>query len=229
MVSYHICPICKKLVEVKRYNEHFESHEESKTDSWDKARLERIMQGAKKASEGKDKDFLFFSFEVARRAFCEIEGVDTYSWNYVLESDYHDFIENARITVPSPYPPTMCHIKFRIKDKQKYEELLRKYRGTETEILLKEMVSRNIPTIVVYDKNLTKLVLQWKSEGMTKTEIIMLIVYFFLHEMYHILGFGEKDSTIKASVVMHQVFRQNIGIPEHEIQRWKHEEFHQSL
>jgi hypothetical protein len=85
------------------------------------------------------------------------------------------------------------------------------------------MVSISIPTVVVYGKEWADYAFNG-DEGKSSTDILMLTVFFFLHEMYHIIGFGEKDSTTKAAVAMYQIFEQNVGIPEHEVQRWKYEE-----
>ena len=118
----------------------------------------------------------------------------------------------------------MYHPRFVIKDKEKFGELIEKYKGTEEEQMLKAMVSTSPTTVVVCGREWGRLSLQWISEGKSSSDIMMLTVYFFLHEMYHIVGFGEKDSTTKASIAMYRVFRQNVGIPEHEIDRWKYEE-----
>ena len=223
--SYHICPICKRPIEAKRYQKHQKTHGKNKTRSKvDLTKLNRILDGANRAYEKKKGNALFLFFDIARKAFSEVENIDTSLWNYVFDHEYPKLVAQARMRVPSPHPPMMCHIKFEIKDKKVFDKLCEKYKGTEKEAMLKAMVSQNIPTIVVYGKNWANQVLQWKSEGMTSTDIEMLTVFFFLHEMYHIMGFGEKDATTKASVIMNEVFGQNIGIPEHEIERWKYEE-----
>jgi len=224
MEIHHICPICREPIEAQKYREHLKAHGKRRPISADLTKLERILNDVKKAFENRKGNALFLSFEMARRAFTETEKVDTSLWNHCFDYEIPEITSQVHVRVPSKYPPIMCHIKFKVKDKKLFDELCKKYQGTEKETILKEMVSHNIPVIVVFRKNWANQVLQWKSEGMSSADIEMLTVYFFLHEMYHVLGFGEKDSTIKASMIMSQIFGQTVGIPEHEIERWKYEE-----
>jgi DNA polymerase III delta prime subunit len=224
MANYRICPICSEPIKAKKYREHLKTHGKRKTSSANLAKLKRILNSAKKAFEKKKGNALFLSFEMARRAFSEVEKVDTSSWDYVFDYQVPNVLSKARTTVPTAYPPTMCHLRYEVKDKQLFEEFCRKNPESREEAIIKEMMLHNKPIIVVYRKNWANLVLQWKSEGMSSTDVEMLTVYFFLHEMYHILGFGEKDATIKACIIMSEIFAHPIGIPEHEIKRWEYEE-----
>lgn len=223
MASYYICPVCMEPIEVEKYGEHRKMHGKT-DDKTDSSKLKQILDESEKSWKKKSNNSISLFFEIARRVLSEIEKVDTSTWSYVFDNDVPHLMSDVQPSVPSPYAPVMCHIRFKIKDKLKFKQLLKKYKGTEEERLLKEMVSTNMPVVVVYRKEWSRLVFQWKSEDKSSSDIMMLTVYFFLHEMYHILGFGEKDSTTKASVAMYRVFGQNVGIPEHEIERWKYEE-----
>jgi hypothetical protein len=223
--GYYICEICEKPVKATLYDKHLEEHGERRiTSKVDLGKLERILNEAKEAYERKGRNALFLFFEIARRAFAETEKVDTSSWSYIFDYEIPEIISQVRVRVPSKYPPIMCHIKFKVKDKRLFDKLCKKYKGTEKETILKTMVTKNIPVIVVHGKNWGKQVLEWKAEGLSSADIQMLTVFFFLHEMYHILGFGEKDATTKASKIMSQMFGQRMLIPEHEIERWRFEE-----
>jgi len=224
MANYHICPICREPIEVEKYTAHIKTHGEVKNET-DSTKLKQILDDAEKAfSKKKKANAITLFFEIARRVFSEVEKVDTSSWDYVFDYEIPNIMADIHVSVPSPYPPVMCHIKFRIKDKGKFDELIKKYGGTKQEAMLKEMVSTNKPIVVVHEKEWSRLYFQWKSEGKSFSDILMLTVYFFLHEMYHIIGFGEKDSTTKACIAMFQIFGTNVGIPEHEIERSKYEE-----
>jgi len=223
--GYYICEICEKPIKANVYDKHLEEHPEKEISAKvDLEKLKRILNEAKEAYERKGRNALSLFFEMARRAFAETEKVDTSSWSYIFDYEIPEMISQVRVRVPSKYPPIMCHIKFRVKDKKLFDDLCKKYRGTEKETVLKAMVTMNIPVVVVYGKNWGKQVLEWKAEGLSSTSIQMLTVYFFLHEMYHILGFGEKDASTKASKIMSRIFGQRILIPEHEIERWRYEE-----
>jgi len=224
MTNYYICPVCKEPIKVESYAEHFGKHgkKEEKTDL---TLLQSILDDANKFCTLKgNNNVVSLCFEIARRVFSEVEKTDTTTYNYVLDSEYPDLMSTAKVGVPSPYPPIMCTFKYRIKDKLLFEKLLRKYEGTPKGQMLKDMVSKHTPTVMVFQKELAKQFIEWKSKGMTASDITIMTVYFFLHEMYHILGFGEKDSSTKASLAIYEVFHQNIGFPEHEIERWKYEE-----
>jgi len=223
MANYHICPICKEPIEVEKYTAHIKTHGEVK-DKTDSTKLKQILDDSERVSKKKKARAMALCFEIARRIFSEVEKVDTSSWDYVFDYEIPNIMADVRVRVPSPYPPVMCHIKFRVKDKVKFDKLIKKYKGTGQEAILKEMVSTNIPIVVVHGKEWSRLYFQWKSEGKSSSDILMLTVFFFLHEMYHIMSFGEKDSTTKASIAMYQIFGTNVGIPEHEIKRWKYEE-----
>lgn len=228
MANYYICPVCTEPIEVENYAEHFEKH--GKKEKYRDSRiLERILEDAEKSWKLKgNNNVLSLHFEISRRILSEVEKIDTSSWVYLFDYDIPHIMSNVQPSVPSPYPPVMCHIRFKIKDKEKFEQLLAKHEEVTEEMqLLKEIVSTNMPVVVVYGKEWSRLVLQWKSEGKPSSDFMMLTVYFFLHEMYHILGFGEKNSTTKASVAMYRIFGQMVGIPEHEIERWKYEEEHE--
>jgi hypothetical protein len=210
-------------IEVEKYEEHRKTHGKANNKT-DTSKLKQILDESQKSWKKKnDNSPMSLFFEMARRILSETEKVDTSSWDYIFDNDVPNSMTFVP-SVPSPYPPVMYHPRFKIKDKEKFEQLIRKYKGTEKEQLLKAMVSTNITTVVVCGKEWGRLALQWKSEGKSSSDIMMLSVYFFLHEMYHILGFGEKDSTTKASVAMYRIFGQNVSIPEHEIDRWKYEE-----
>lgn len=224
MVNYYMCPICMNPIEVEKYEEHHKTHGKT-NDKTDTSKLKQILDESEKSWKRKnDNNPISLFFEISRRVLSEIEKVDTSTWTYVFDDDIPNIMSSVQPSVPSPYPPIMCHIRFKIKDKVKFEQLLKKTKGTEDEQLLKEMVSTNMPVVVVHKKEWSRLALQWKSEGKSSSDVMMLNVYFFLHEMYHILGFGEKDSTTKASIAMYKIFGQNVGIPEHEIERWRLEE-----
>lgn len=224
MPNYHVCPTCKEAIDVEKYDDHIKTHGKIK-DKTNLKTLKRTLDDAEKSWKQKgDENPVTLFFEIAKRIFSKIEKVDTSSWDYVFDTDVPDLISDMKIVVPSPHPPVMCHIKFAIKDKAKFEELIEKYKGTEKEQMLKEMVSTSIPTVVVFRKELGRLFLQWSSEGKSSSNTMITTVFFFLHEMYHIIGFGEKDSSVKASIAIHQFFGMLVVIPEHEIQRWKLEE-----
>jgi len=224
MANYHICPVCKEPIKVENYTEHFEKHGKKEEDT-DLAIIKRILDEAKESWKLKgNNNVVSLYFEIAKRVFSEVEKIDTSTYNYVFDSEYPDLMSIAKVEVPSPHPAIMCAPKFRIKDKALFEKLLRKYRGTPKEQMLKDMVSKRIPTVVVFGKELTKQFIEWKSKGMTASDITIMTVYFFLHEMYHIEGFGEKDSSVKASIAVQKIFGQRVSIPEHEIERWKFEE-----
>jgi hypothetical protein len=223
MANYFICPTCMKPIEVEKYEEHSKTHGK-RNDKTDTSKLKQILDESRKSLEDKkDSNPISLFFEIARRIISEIEHVNTSSWDYMFDNDVPNSMTIVP-SVPSPYPPIMYHPRFVIKDKEKFEQLVEECKGTEDEQLLKAMVSTNPTTVVVCGKKWGRQSLQWKSEGKSSADIMMLTVYFFLHEMYHILGFGEKDSTTKASVAMYRIFGQNVGIPEHEIDRWKYEE-----
>lgn len=225
MANYRICPVCREPFEVEKYKKHLETHGKRKTNSRNSAKLKRVLDGAKKAFEKKKGNALFLSFEMARRAISEVEKVRTSSWEYVFDYQVPNILSVARTSVPIQHPPTMCHLGYKIKNKQLFEEFRRKKLGTaEEQRIARENVPKNIPVIVVYGKNWANLVMQWKSQGKSSTEIEMLTVFLFLHEMYHILGFGERDATIKSCLIMSEIFVHPIVIPEHEIKRWRYEE-----
>ena len=226
MANYYICPVCKEPINVKSYSEHFEKHDEKK-EKTDLILLQNILDDAKKSCTLKgNNNVISLFFEVARRVFSEVEKTDTTTYNYVLDSEYPDLMPKAKVEVPSPHPPIMCVFRYKIKDKALFEKVLRKYEGTSKEQILKDMVSKRTPTIMVFQKELAREFIEWKSKGMTSSDILMLTVFFFLHEMYHIIGFGERDSDVKASIAVQKIFGQMVSIPEHEIDRWKYEEEH---
>ena len=223
MASYYICPVCTEPIEVEKYAEHRKKHGKTSDDA-DSSIVKQILDESEKSLKKKnDNNPISLFFEIARRIFSEIAHVDTSSWDYMFDNDVPDSMTIVP-SVPSPYPPIMYHPRFVIKDKEKFEQLVEECKGTEDEQLLKAMVSTNPTTVVVCGKEWGRQSLQWKSEGKSFADIMMLTVYFFLHEMYHILGFGEKDSTTKASIAMYRLFGQHVGIPEHEIERWRLEE-----
>jgi len=176
------------------------------------------MNNAKKKSNGHNPVTLFF--EVAKGVFHEMENRDASGWNYMLDSEFPELMSIAQVTVPSPYPALMCAPHFAIKDKQIFEELLKRNKGTQKEYLLKEVVLKNAPTIIVYEKELSNKFSEWQQEGMDTSSIMIMTVYFFLHEMYHIIGLGEKDASAKASNAIYKIFSELVSIPEHEIDRW---------
>lgn len=224
MPNYFICPFCMNPIEVEKYEEHRKTHGEPdyKTDI---SKLKQILEESSKSCKARnDNSPISLFFEIAKRVLSEIEKTDTSTWAYLFDDDIPEIMQNVQPAVPSPYPPIMCHIKFKVKDKAKFEQLLKKHKGTEVEQALKKMVSTNMPLVVVYKREWARHVLEMNAEGKPSTDIMMLDVYFFLHEMYHILAFGEKDSTTKASIAMYKIFGQKVGIPEHEIDRWKYEE-----
>jgi hypothetical protein len=223
LANYHICPICMNPIEVEKYEEHRKTHGKT-DDKTDISKLKLILDGSENSWKKKaDKNPITLFFEIARRVFSETEKVDTSSWNYVFDNEIPNSMTFVPI-VPTPCPPVMYHPRFVIKDKEKFEQLIEKYKGTEEEKILKAMVSTTPTTVVVCGREWGRLSLQWISEGKSSSDIMMLTVYFFLHEMYHIVGLGEKDSTTKASIAMYRIFGRNVGIPEHEIDRWKYEE-----
>lgn len=223
MANYHICPVCKEPIQVEKYEEHHKTHGKA-NDETDTSKLKQILdESGKSWKKRNDNNPISLFFEIARRVISEIEKVDTSSWDYVLGKDVPASM-TFKPSVPSPFPPVMFHPRFVIKDKKKFEELIEKYKGTEKEHQLKALVSTTPTTVIVCGKEWSRLSFQWKSEGKSSSDIMMLTVYFFLHEMYHILGFGEKDSTTKASIAIYRIFGQNVGIPEHEIERWRYEE-----
>lgn len=224
MANYNICPICKKPIEVEKYEAHRKTHGKTH-DETDLTKLKQILEESEKAWKKKnDNNSISLYFEVARRVIFEIEKTDTSSWDYVLDKDIPHLVSNLTSSVPSPYPPIMCHITYKIKDKEKFDQLAEEYEGTKEGQLLREMVSTTIPVVVVFGKEWSRQCLQWQSEGRQSADIMMLNVYFFVHEMYHILGLGEKDSTIKGALAMYRIFGQNLVIPAYEIERWKYEE-----
>jgi hypothetical protein len=226
MANYCICPVCTEPIEVEKYEAHRKTHREPDYET-DTSKLKQILDESKNSCKKKnDNSPISLFFVIAKRVLSEIEKIDTSGWTYLFDNNIPEIMQNVQPGVPSPYPPIMCHIKFKVKDKAKFEQLLKKHRGTEVEQVLKSMVSTNMPLVVVYKREWARHVLEMKAEGKPSTDIMILDVYFFLHEMYHILGFGEKDSTTKASIAMYKIFGQKVGIPEHEIDRWKYEEEH---
>lgn len=225
MTNYYICPICTNPIEVEKYEEHRKTHGKT-NDETDTSKLKQILDESKKSwKKINDNNPISLFFEIARRVISEIEKVDTSSWRYVFDYEIPNLMTTIEPRVPSPYPPIMCHIyEIKVKDKETLEQLIKEHRITKKEQMVLTMVLTNKPIIVVYGREWSGQCLQWKSEGKSSTDTMMLTAYFFVHEMYHILGFGEKDSTIKGSMAMYRIFGQNLGIPEHEIERWKYEE-----
>ncbi|HML02982.1 MAG TPA: hypothetical protein VK487_06375 [Candidatus Bathyarchaeia archaeon] len=223
MTNYKICPFCEEPIKVEIFGEHFEKH--GKKKETDLVLRTKIFEDAEQSlkSKGAD-DGLSFDFEVAKRVFSEIEKIDTSDYNYILDSEYPDLMSRATVSVPSPYSPIMCTFRYKIRDKKLFEKVLKKYEGTPKEQVLKGMVSDHTKTIMVFQSEYVRSLLEWKSKGMTNSDIMVITTFFFLHEMYHIIGYGERDSDIKASNAIFKIFGQLVSIPEHEITRWKYEE-----
>lgn len=182
-----------------------------------KLKLKQLLDQARKEWNNNRRPLSIY-FEIAKIIMSKVEGSDTTSWDYILDCEYPEMIAELIPKLSSEIPPVMCHIRFEVKDKTKFDELIEKYRSTEEEHIIRKMVSTSIPIIVVFLEEWARLK---QTEWKTPSNIMIMSVYFFLHEMYHILGYGEWDAGRKSTVAVHRIFGMLLSIPESEIERWK--------
>jgi len=191
----------------------------------DIARLKRILDESKNSdpTEGKDPVSLFF--EVAKRVYSEVEKTDTSNYSFIYDDEMKEFAESATPTTRSSHPPIMIHPRWVVRNQKMYDQLLKKYKGTEKETILRAMI-RGVPVVIVCKDNYRNYLSGWLKEGRKASEVMLLTVFFFLHEMYHINGYGERDADVKGANATLEVFGQRVGIPDYEIERWtQYEEF----
>lgn len=217
MTSYYICSVCCEPVKTTDFQQHCKKHGKkcAKTLSVNFKQIFDTAYGL----WNRDTKPLSMYFIIARLVISKLEGVDTSNWSYVFDYEYPEFIAHAKPTTKIHSAPTMCVIKFAIKDAAIFEELIERSKGTEKEKVLKEMVTTTTPTVMVYYEEWKRLRAQeWKNDD---TQTLFMTVYMFLHEMYHILGYGEWDAGRKSTIAMYRVFSLLVGIPEQELERWK--------
>lgn len=220
-LPYYICEFCNRPIKIHKFSKHRRKVHPNKTSKQcDLERLKKILDESKDSDASKGHHPLSLWFEVAKRVFSEIEGADTSDYAYIYNHQVKEFLEETIPTTHSPYPPIMIHVKGVIKDQKMYNQLLKKYKGTKKETILKEMI-KAIPVVIVCKDNYANYVLEWRREGRTVSDIMFLTVFFYLHEMYHIIGYGERDADIKAANAILEIFGIRIGIPDYEIERWK--------
>lgn len=114
----------------------------------------------------------------------------------------------------------MLHLKGVVKNQKLYHQWLKKHKGTKEEKTLKAMI-KGIPVVIVCKENYDNLVLEWRRGGKTVSDMMILTVFFYLHEMYHINGYGERDADVKAANSILEIFGNRIAIPDYEIERWR--------
>lgn len=218
MIYYHICPTCSKLVKKTAYKRHSQKHGKMKAkDNRLKLKLKQLLDKARKEWNNNPRPLSIY-FEIAKIIMFKVEGSDTTSWDYILDSEYPEMMAELIPKSSSKISPVMCHIRFEVKDKTKFDGLIEKYHDTEKEYIIRKMVSTSIPLIVVFLEEWVRLK---QTEWITPSNIMIMSVYFFLHEMYHILGYGEWDAGRKSTVAVHRIFGMLLSIPETEIERWK--------
>ena len=220
-LPYYICEFCNRPIKIHKFKRHRKKvHPNETSKKCDLERLKKILNESKNSDLSEGHDPLSLWFELAKRVFSEIEGIDTSDYTYVYDYQVKKLLERAIHTTHAPYPPTMMHLKAVVKDQKIYNQLLKKYKGTKKEKTLKAMI-KGIPVVIVCKENYANLVLEWRGKGWSVSEIMYLTVFFYLHEMYHINGYGERDADVKAANAILEIFGRRVGVPDYEIERWQ--------
>lgn len=220
-MPYYICEFCNQPIEIHKFNGHRKKvHPKETSKKTDLERLKRILNESKNSDPSKGRDPLSLWFEVAKKVFSEIEKVDATNYTYVYDWQIKKFLEEAIPTSHAPHPPTMLHLKGVVKNQKLYHQWLKKHKGTKEEKTLKAMI-KGIPVVIVCKENYDNLVLEWRRGGKTVSDMMILTVFFYLHEMYHINGYGERDADVKAANSILEIFGNRIAIPDYEIERWR--------
>jgi hypothetical protein len=220
-LPYYLCEFCDQPIKVHKFSKHYEKVHPNKTSKKvDLEHLKRVLNESKDSDPTKGKDPISLFFEIAKRVYSDVEKTDTSTYSFTYDYEVKEFIAQAKPTTQTPYPPIMMHPKWTVKDQKIYEQLLGKYKGTEKEMILRSMIN-GVPVVIVCKDNYRQYLLERLKEGKTKGDIMLLTVFFFLHEMYHIRGYGERDADTKAANAMLEVFGQRVAIPDYEIERWK--------
>ena len=221
-IPYNICEFCNLPIKIHKFKKHRKMvHPNVTSKESDPELLKKLLNTAKDSDKSKGCDPLSLFFEIAKLIFSEIEQIDTSKYTFVYASQLKGLIETAiPTTITAPYPPTMMHLKTVVKDPKIYAQVLEKYKGTEIEKIIKEEV-KGVPRVIVFKRNYANLVLEKLSNGAKSSDIMVLTVFFYLHEMYHINGCDEKDSDVKAANAILEIFGIRIVIPDYELERWK--------
>jgi len=220
-LPYYICEFCNQPIKTHEFDRHRkEVHQNETSKKSDLERLKKVLNKSKDSDPTKGHDPLSLWFEVAKRIFSETQNIDTANYSYVYDYQVKDLLDAAIPTTRPPHPPIMMHLSGVIKDQKIYAQLLEKYRGTEKEKTLRDIV-KGIPVVIVCRDNYSNLVAEWRREGKTTSDMMLLTIFFYLHEMCHINGCGEKDADVKAANAIFEVFGMRIAIPDYEIERWK--------
>lgn len=220
-MPYYICEFCNQPIKIHKFDRHRRKvHPNESSKKTDLERLKKILNESKNSDSSKGRNPLSLWFEVAKNVFSEIENVETTNYAYVYDWQLKEFLEEAIPTSHAPHPPTMLHLRGVVKDKKMYDEFLKKYKGTEKEKNLKAIIE-GFPVIIVCKENYKNLVSEWRREGKTVSDMMVLTVFFYLHEMYHINGYGEEDADVKAANSILQIFGHRIAMPDYEIERWE--------
>lgn len=220
-MPYYICEFCNRPIKIHKFERHRKKvHPNETSKKCDLERLKKILNESKKADPSEGHDPLSLWFEVAKRVFSEIEGIDTSNYTYAYDYQVKKLLERATPTTHAPYPPTMMHVKAVVKDQKIYDQLLEKYKGTKTEKALKALI-KGIPVVIVCKENYANLVSEWRGKEWSVSEIMFLTVFFYLHEMYHINWYGERDADVKAANAILEIFGRRVVVPDYEIERWQ--------
>ena len=223
-MPYHICELCGKAICVDNFKKHKKKeHPDSKPIPKLNINFKKIFDKAKKKYHRDIKSVFNVSFDMAKKIFTLVENVDSSEFSIIYDYEIKDFLNQTVFTTKPPHPPLMIHITGVIRDKEVYNELLKKYKGTKNEEIIKGLVGSRKEVIVCFD-NYLKWMSDYRAQGMAWSDIIFLTVYFFLHEFYHILGEGERMTTTKASIAYLKTLGQRLTIPDYEIERWKEDE-----
>jgi len=226
-MPFYICELCGKAIRVEKFKEHTEEeHPDVEPIRKLDFNLKKILDASKKKHPKNDKFILNVSFDVAKVIFNLVENSDSSEFSIIYDYEIKEFLEQTTSTTHPPHPPLMMHITGVISNKELYNELLQKYKGTKDEEIIKGLVGSRKEVIVCYDNYIEWMHEYRFSRGIAWPNIIFLTVNFFLHEFYHIIGEGEKMATTKAATSMLKTLGQRIEIPDYEIKRWEeHDEF----
>jgi len=220
-MPYYICEFCNQPVKIHKFDRHRkEAHPNKQSEKGNLERLKRILNESKRSDLSEGRDPLCLWFEVAKGVFSGIEKIDTTNYTYAYDWQMKDILGDAIPTSHAPHPPTMIHLRGVIGNKQVYDEFLKKHRGTEIEKCLKAMI-KGFPVVIVCKENYHNLTSEWRKKGITVSDMMILTVFFYLHEMYHINGYGEREADVKAANSILGIFGHRIAIPDYEIERWK--------
>jgi len=219
-MPYHICEFCGKAIRVIDFKKHKqEKHPDKEPISRININLKKILNESKKKYHRNDKLILNTSFDIAKRIFSLVENIDTSIFSIIYDYEIKEFLEQTISTTHPPHPPLMIHITGVIKDETIYNELLKKYKGTKDEKIVKGLVGSRKEVIICF-KNYVKWMSEYRTKGIEWSDIIFLTVYFFLHEFYHIIGEGERMAATNAAMALLKTLGTRIVIPDYEIERW---------